>query len=164
MAVIETSGSTRLDVSGTYTLGATSGPVTSVTLKYGGASVVPGQFAGWAPIGAEKTTTGYQVVWKSTGAVSQYIVWTTDPSGNYLSQTANLPAASWTLESLEPIFQQNLNGDGTIGVVMTPIESQGSIRLTLGGDTYFLNPSSGPPGPQLRFAGASVVMGQFGSG
>ncbi|HMI10942.1 MAG TPA: hypothetical protein VK567_05000, partial [Bradyrhizobium sp.] len=52
----------------------------------------------------------------------QYIVWSTDSSGNYLA-TISGPSAvsgtSTTLESLESTFHQDLNGDGTIGVPAT---------------------------------------------
>ena len=50
-----------------------------------------------------------------TGA-NEYTVWTTDSNGNY---TGNLIGAvsgnSYAFESLEPVFQQDLNGDGVIG-------------------------------------------------
>ena len=48
-------------------------------------------------------------------APDQYAVWNTDSSGNYVSY-AMLSGASSTLESLETSFQQDLNGDGVIGV------------------------------------------------
>src|SRR5262249_17513273 len=57
-----------------------SGP----SLKYAGADVVAGQCGAWAPIGAEQTTSGYEVAWKVTGA-DQYTVWNTDSSGNYIT-------------------------------------------------------------------------------
>ena len=54
--------------------------------------------------------------WKNTGS-SQYTVWTTDSNGNY---TGNLIGAvsghSYALESLEPAFNQDLNGDGNVGL------------------------------------------------
>ena len=62
-----------------------SGP----SLKFGGADYVAGQFGAWAPIGAEQTASGYEVAWKIAGA-DQYTVWTTDSSGNYLSNTSAL--------------------------------------------------------------------------
>ena len=61
--------------------GSGSGP----SLKYAGAEYVAGQFGAWTPIGAEQTASGYEVAWKVTGA-DQYTVWTTDSSGNYISQ------------------------------------------------------------------------------
>ena len=69
----------------------------------------------WSPIGAEKTATGYEVAWKVAGA-DQYTVWTTDNSGNYISNIGVVSGSSTALESLESSFHQDLNGDGQIGV------------------------------------------------
>jgi hypothetical protein len=57
---------------------------------------------------------------------------------------------------------QDLNGDGTIGLTKTVIQTDGSTSLTLvaSQNYYFLN-SSGS-GPSLKYAGANVVAGQFG--
>ena len=77
--------------------------------------MVAGQFGSWTPIGAEQTASGYEVAWKVAGA-DQYTVWNTDSSGNYVSNTsAWCPGTAPALESLETSFQQDLNGDGTIG-------------------------------------------------
>ena len=62
---------------------AVSGP----SLKYGGADFVDGQSGTWAPIGAEKTATGYQVAWKDA-STGQYTAWNTDNNGNYVSISA----------------------------------------------------------------------------
>ena len=67
------------------------------------------------PIGAEQTANGYEVAWKVTGA-NEFTVWYTDKSGNYLSNVGVLSGTSATLESFETSFQQDLNGDGIIGV------------------------------------------------
>ena len=113
--MIEATGSTSLVKVGNHfyldNISTGSGP----SLKYGGADVVAGQFgSGWTPIGAEQTTTGYEVAWKN--AADQYTVWNTDSNGNFLSSTAAMPASSTALESSESSFHQDLNGDGTIGV------------------------------------------------
>src|SRR6516225_730461 len=88
----------------------------------GGSPVVDGQFdqfgGHWVPIGAEQTASGCEVAWKITGA-DQYTVWYTDNSGNYLSSAFNSASGtSAALESFEPSFQQDLNGDGVIGPVV----------------------------------------------
>ena len=76
----------------------------------------------WAPIGAEQTATGYEVAWKVTGA-DQYTVWNTDSSGNYISNIVGVVSGtSSALESLEPSFHQDFNGDGMIGLT-TVIEA-----------------------------------------
>src|SRR5207253_30879 len=46
---------------------------TGPELKYLGAAVAAGQFGAWAPIGAEQTGGGYDVVWKNLNA-DQYTV------------------------------------------------------------------------------------------
>src|SRR6185437_735333 len=106
----------------------------AVELSFGGAPVVAGQFdqngGNWVPIGAEQTATGYEVAWKVTGA-DKFTVWYTDNSGNYLSSAFDVASGTTsTLESFEPSFQQDLNGDGTIGVPASPpptvIEAFGS--------------------------------------
>ena len=75
--VIESQGATDLDQVGSnyflYAHGTTSGP----ELSFGGAPVVTGEWGAWAPIGAEQTTSGYEVAWKVTAA-DQYTVWNTD--------------------------------------------------------------------------------------
>ena len=113
--VIEAIGSTRLDLAGsTYSLDPVTGG-SGPSLKYHGASVVPGQFGSLAPIGAEQTASGYEVAWKIAGA-DQYSIWNTDSNGNYISDGGVLSGASQVLQAAETSFHQDLNGDGVIGV------------------------------------------------
>jgi hypothetical protein len=162
MTVIESFGSTSLvEVGGNFymnSISSGSGP----ELKYGGAAVVAGQFGSWTPIGAEITASGYEVAWKLPGT-DQYSVWFTDNSGNETSSTGAISGTSTALESLETSFHQDLNGDGTIGPVATTIEAFGSTSpVELGGNFYMNSVSSGS-GPELKYGGAAVVAGQFGS-
>jgi aryl-phospho-beta-D-glucosidase BglC (GH1 family)/20S proteasome alpha/beta subunit len=159
--VINAVGSTSLVEVGSnfYLYSAASGP----SLKYSGVAVVSGQFGAMAPIAAEQTATGYEVAWKVTGA-DQYTVWNTDSNGNYISSIVSLVlGSSPVLESLETTFQQDLNGDGIIGLPAntTAIEMFGSTSLIeVGNNFYFYNNNSGS-GPELNYAGAAVVAGQF---
>jgi glucose/arabinose dehydrogenase len=157
--VIEANGSTRLTQVGNHFFlydSSGSGP----SLKQFGMDALAGQFGGWAPIGAERTATGYDVAWKS-GADS-YTVWSTDSSGNYITNLiGSVSGASFTLQSFEPIFHQDLNGNGFIGLPTTVIEASGSIRLTDVGNHFFLYDSSGS-GPSLKYLGADFVAGQLG--
>ena len=160
--VIEAFGSTKLDLAGsTYSLDPVTGG-SGPALKYHGAPVVPGQFGSLAPIGAEQTASGYVVAWKIAGS-DQYVVWNTDSSGNYISDGGVLSGASTVLQAAEANLHQDLNGDGTIGVPPTVIEAFGSTRLDLAASTYSLDPVTGGSGPSLKYHGASVVPGQFGS-
>ena len=94
------------------------GPV----LQGGGAPVVVGgEGAGWVPFGAVETATGYDVAWKNTTS-GLYMVWQTDSSGNFVANAVNsVSGGNLSLEALETTFNQDLNGDGTIGVVATAI-------------------------------------------
>jgi aryl-phospho-beta-D-glucosidase BglC (GH1 family) len=129
-------------------------------LKYAGAAVVAGQFGIMTPIAVEQTATGYEVAWKVAGA-NQYEVWTTDNSGNHVSDTGLISATSNVLEALETSFHQDLNGDGVIGFSTTVIETSGSMSLAQVGSNYYL--FSGGTGPSLKQGGAAVVVGQFGT-
>jgi hypothetical protein len=88
-------------------------------LKYNGAAVTAGQFTGWTLIAAESTATGYEVAWKDA-TDNLYTVWNTDISGNFVNNPiGSVAPTSPALESLEPSFQQDLNGDGVTGVPAT---------------------------------------------
>src|SRR5438309_691567 len=67
------------------------------------------------------------------------------------------------VEAIEPTFQQDLNDDGVIGLNPTVIESFGSTSLAQIGSNYFLFAVGSTNGPELRFAGAPVSTGQFGT-
>jgi hypothetical protein len=116
--LVEAFGSTTVkEVGSNFYLydGGGTGP----SLKYQGTNYVAGQLGQWAPIGAEQAGSGYEVAWKLAGA-DEYMVWNTDSSGNYLSAALdNVSGTHAALQSLEPSFHQDLNGDGQIGLVGT---------------------------------------------
>ncbi|MEH2487076.1 NF038122 family metalloprotease [Bradyrhizobium sp. AZCC 2230] len=163
--VIEALGSTSLVQAGQnfYLKDISAG--TGPTLKYGGVAVVAGQFGGYTPIGAEQTSTGYEVAWKVAG-VDTYSVWSTDSNGNYTGNSYQPgPGSSAALETLETSFHQDLNGDGVIGVatiVGTVIEALGSTSLVQVGQNFYLKDISTGTGPTLKYGGAAVAAGQFG--
>ncbi|HLG83175.1 MAG TPA: NF038122 family metalloprotease [Bradyrhizobium sp.] len=163
--VIEAVGSTSLvEVGNNYFLDPVAGG-TGPELKYNGAAVVPGQFAGWALIGAEATSSGYEVAWKDA-ADNLYTVWNVDSSGNFVNNPiGSVSPTSPALQSLETSFHQDLNGDGVIGlnVPTIVIEALGSTSLVEVGNNYFLDPVAGGTGPELKYSGAAVVPGQFTS-
>jgi serralysin len=160
--VIQTDGSTSLtEVANQFYLNSSSG--SGPALEYRGADVTAGEFGGWTPIGAVQTASGYDVAWKVTGA-NEYTVWTTNSNGNYTENlTGTVSGTSTALEALEPIFDQNLNGDGKL--TSTVIQTDGSTRLTEVADqvssAYYLNSSTGS-GPALKYHGADVTTGEFG--
>ena len=145
--VIESFGSTSLVEAGNnFYLNSNSGG-SGPALQYAGAAVVAGQFSSWTPIGAEQTATGYEVAWKATGA-DQYTVWNTDSSGNYISNAFGVVSGSSnSLESLEPSFKQDLNGDGVIGVPAPPATpsaslSQATAAMFASNDKFVFSPSA----------------------
>ncbi|TKW73930.1 MAG: hypothetical protein DI543_25630, partial [Bradyrhizobium icense] len=114
---IEAIGNTSLtQVGNNFFLNPTGG--SSVQFSYLNSPVTAGMFSGWAPIGVERLAGGgFEVAWKNASA-GLFSVWVTDSSGNfagtnYLYQPG--PGTSSTLKALEASFQQDLNGDGTIG-------------------------------------------------
>ena len=159
--VIESFGSTTLFQSGSNYFFGTTAP--AAELSNGGAPVVVGQFGAWTPIGAEKTATGYEVAWALPGA-DQYTIWYLDGSGNFVSDpTGTVSGKSSQLESFETSFEQDLNGDGIIGLPPpTVIEAFGSTTLVQSGSNYFLDNADGTS-VELSYGGAPVVVGQFGA-
>jgi serralysin len=154
---IESAGATTLIVLANhfYLQGSTGvGP----TLKYGGSDVVAGQFGDWTPIGAEKTASGYEIAWKSPGS-NLYSMWNTDANGNYVGSIGGAMSGSDpTLVSAESLFQQDLNGDGQVG--MTPIETAGNTTLASAANHFYLLQNGS--GPSLKYSGQDFVAGQFG--
>ncbi len=166
--VIEAFGLTSLvEVGSNYFLNSISGG-TGPELKFGnGAPYAAGQAGTWSPIGAEQTSTGYEVAWKVAGA-DQYSAWGTDSNGTYLTNIIGVVSGtSGTLEALETSFHQDLNGDGVIGIPAATalmIEAFGSTSLVEAGSNYFLNSISSGTGPELKFAdGTPFVAGQAGT-
>jgi len=139
--IIESSGTTTLLTDGTYYY-LQIGNGAAVELSYGGAPVTVGEYGAWTPIAAQQTATGYEVALEEVGA-NQYGVWDTDSSGNYVSASlSNVSGTSAALESIEASFNDDLNGDGIIGVPLpsnaTVIESSGTTSLLTDGTYYYL--------------------------
>jgi serralysin len=168
--VIESSGTTSLVQVGNhfyfYPVGGSSGP----EFKYNGVPVVAGQLDSWSFIGAEQTASGYEVALHVPGT-DQYTVWNTNSSGNFVSNGTGGVVVSGTsavLEALEPSFHQDLNGDGVIVSTGSPssstvIESQGSTSLVQVGSNLYFYPVGGSSGPEFKYHGAPVVVGQLDS-
>jgi hypothetical protein len=159
---IESDGSTALVHSGNNYLmnpiAGGSGP----ELEYTGTPFTSGQFGGWTPIGAEATSTGFEVAWKN-GTADQYTVWNTNSSGDYVSNALWIVAGSDpSLESFETIFNQDLNGDRAIGVPTGSIESSGSTALVQSGSNFFMKPVAGGSGAELEYSGTPFTSGEFG--
>jgi Tryptophan-rich Synechocystis species C-terminal domain/Bacterial Ig-like domain len=188
--LIESAGATDFTVVGKDYYLSTGG--TNVVLKYAGSPVAVGQFGTWSPIGAEVTASGYDVAWKDSVS-GLYAVWTTDSNANFVSKIlSSVSGTSSSLESIETVFHQDLNGDGVIGVPpvtstpvsttpvsttsvsttsvpttsisTTSVEASGTTSLDKLGSNYLLDAiGSSSEEPTLKYAGVAVVAGQFGT-
>jgi serralysin len=124
---------------------------------------VAGPFGAWTPNGAEVTANGgYEIAWKVPGA-DQYGIWMTDTGGNQTSNTDVMSGASITLESYEPSFHQDLNGDGMIGIPTRAIQTNGSTSLVKVRNNFYLYANGTSSGPELKYGGVPVMAGQFGA-
>jgi VCBS repeat-containing protein len=155
---VESGSNYFFDVTGSNTLGP--------ELTIGGAALGPTQLGSWTPIAAVQTASGYDVALELPGA-NEFTVWATNSSGAYVSSLVGIvPGNDATLESLETVFNQDLNGDGHIGPPPPPppqlIQTDGSTSLYQVGNNYFLDPASGGTGPELTLGGAAFVEGQGG--
>jgi S-formylglutathione hydrolase FrmB/cytochrome c2 len=162
--VIESSGSMSLVTDWTYYYLEPNGG-TAVKFSYNGSPVTVGEFGAWTPIAAQQTATGYEVALEDVGA-NLYGVWDTDSSGNFVSAAVgNVSGTSAALESAELSFNNDLNGDGTVGIPVpssaTIIESSGSTKLLASGSNYLIQPN-GRGAVQLTYGGQPVVAGEFG--
>lgn len=112
--VIESQGATSLIQAGDSYL--MSGEGSSGPAMREAGVIVDGRLGDWEPIAVETAAGSYHVVWTSRAA-DQYVVWIMDGGGNHVSTMPGLMSGSSPeLQSLEPDFGQDLNGDGTIGV------------------------------------------------
>ncbi|MFB6448179.1 calcium-binding protein [Bradyrhizobium tunisiense] len=163
---IETAGSTVLMLSNNnyYLNSKTTG--TGPVLKYQGSPVLAANWGAWSVIAAEQVSGGgYNVVWKSATSVPHYSVWSTDSEGNFLNTLAAAPEVlgnDASLEALEPVLHQDLNGDGTIGVPTT-IETLGSTSLVLSANNYYLIGLNTGTGPTLKYQGSPVLAANYGT-
>ena len=96
----------------------------------------------------------------------QYAIWTTDNNGNYIGLAFGVVSGTDpNLKSIETVFQQDLNGDGTIGLPASPgttIKSFGVTKLVQSGNIFNLNPVAGRHGPDNKVAASSVFHRQPG--
>jgi hypothetical protein len=121
-----------------------------------------GEFGTFAPIAAASITGGYEVAWR-LGTTSSYVVWNTDANGNYRSSPTGLVGGTDpVLENVETSFGFDLNGDGTIGLKTTTLESAGANSLLQVGNEYLVQNGSNPA-VTLKYQGNAVTVGEFGT-
>src|SRR6185312_15490221 len=88
----------------------------------------------------------------------QYTVWQIDSSGKFLSSLGLVAGNNNAFESYEMVLNQDLNGDGRIGV--TDTNALGSTTLSEVANHYAI--SSGGGSVTLQYNGAPVTAGEFG--
>jgi serralysin len=159
--IIEQYGSTKLSLLAANYYFDPVGGGTGQMLKYGGVAYVDVQ--PWTVIGVEQTASGFEVAWHNT-STNVYTVWNTDSTGDFASVAiSGVSGTSMALESVEVSFQQDLNGDGVIGLAQpagTVIEHNGSTALQLFNANYYFNPVAGGMGPTLKYGGVAYVDAQ----
>jgi hypothetical protein len=162
---IHTDGATTLvEVGGEYVLedGNGFGP----WLDMNDSPVTAGQIPDWTPIGAAQLPAGgYEIAWKSATTSGLYTVWYANAYGDYVSSPTGggVSGMSLGLEVLEWSFNQDLNGDGTIGPppsLITPIKTDGSTTLLDVAGEYVFEVNGGP-GQSLDYQLSPVSAGQF---
>ena len=112
-------------------------------MSFNGSLVTASQYgSSWSLIGGEQVGGGYEVAWKNAAA-DQYLIWNLDSRGAFVSNTlGTLSGSSLALQSVEPTFHQDLDGDGRVGPLTTVIEASGSTSLVQVAGTYSLSPSA----------------------
>src|SRR5581483_10567212 len=151
---IESSGSTSLvQLGNNYFLDSkTTG--TGPELMYGSSPWGAGQ--AWTPIGVEKTSTGYEVA-LFNASNHLYTIWNTDNNGSVLwSSLSSVSGTNIALESIETSFQQDLNGDGTIGV--PPAHSAAATTAPISVAAGATIELSAPYAGQVTFEAASGTL------
>lgn len=144
-----------------YPIGGSSGP----ELLYNGAPYQQGQSGNVNPLGAEKIANGYEVIWKAANT-SQYIIWTTDSSGNE-NYATSLTVSQ--LQYYETDFGQDFNGDGIIGAPAStsPVTTATTTTIVAWGDslTYgYGAPTGGSYPEQLATLTGDQVINEGESG
>ena len=146
-------------VANQYQLQSTAGG--TVTLQFNGSPVTLGQFGDYAPIGAVAVTGGYDVAFKQA-STGNFVVWKVDGSGNFNSLvTGVVSGSSYQLENLETVFNQDLNGDGTVGPKATVLSTDNGVTFSQLANEYQMQSTAGGT-VTLQFNGSPVTLGQFG--
>jgi hypothetical protein len=160
---IATNGATTLaEVGDLFELNPAGGG-TGPLLQLNGSVVAAGQFAaGWTPVGAVQTASGYEVAWSVPGQ-SEYTVWDVNSAGAYTgAATGTLSGASDALQQLELNFGEDFRG--AEAPRPSAIATNGVTTLAQVAEEFELNPAGGGTGPFLDLNGSPVMAGQFALG
>ncbi len=140
----------------------TSGGTVQAILQINGSPIISGQFAGYTPQAVTMDGAAFEIMF-SSGA--SFVALDFNTKGAYLSAaTGILTSGSYALESLEPGFNADLNGDGTIGPNLVPIEAALALDATspvlnLAGNAFEI--TSGAQSAVLLVSSKPIISGQF---
>jgi Ca2+-binding RTX toxin-like protein len=143
---IENRGTTALIVDSANTYVADNGSST-IAITYNGAAIGPTSYAGWEVIGAEIVGTDVNAMWKSSGGIY------------WLSSNTNTGGIISDVVAYETSFQQDFNGDGTIGAT-TLIEQAGTTRLSINSSNYYVA-NNGTGDVVITYGGNPVATNSF---
>jgi hypothetical protein len=136
---VEVNGKLTSQNGDAYELGGTGGPL----LELGGSVVTAGGLGGWTPVGAQKTSTGYEVVWNNLLTPDEYTVWNTDAGGNYTSSALGLVSGqNFMLEDLNPVWGENVSGAPSLSTFLATTVNQANTDAQQGNTTINLGNNS----------------------
>jgi hypothetical protein len=135
---------------------------TDVVMQFNGAAVTAGEFGSFNPVAAVETSTGYELIWQESGG-SEFAAWNLDNNGNYVSNAFGIvPGTNVALESAETTFNQDLNGDGVIGInvgagatVEVPGADAAAVTFAASTGTLKLDQPSAFSGEIIDFTGTT---------
>jgi len=163
--VIHDNGTTSLVQSGSnYFLDADGVSGLGPELALNGSAVTAGELGTWAPISAVQVAGGgYDVAWHDPSS-GLYTIWSISSSGAYQSNLIGAVAGNnVSLENFETLFNQDLNGDGTIGVPPTtqPSASTSNSAAASLQSTPASSPASTAPAESVTLSNGTMVADNF---
>jgi hypothetical protein len=124
---IEIAGDTKLLKDGANKYFAQVGSNMPVAIKNSTAHIYEGMYAGWQILAVENVNGVNQVLWTNAGSNTMH-VWQMNSSWERVS-TQSITLNSSAGFTQETVFGVDANGDGTIGISYTTVESVGNTKI-----------------------------------
>ena len=166
---IATNGVTNLDaVANQFQLNPAGGG-TGPFLTLNGSPVTNTQFpAGYTPVGAVQTATGYEVAFWNNDVGGRTSLWSGTPTPTATSPAPPPPVlsgASTELAGVEGNFGDGKFTGATVGPAKaSSIADNGTTTLNSVGNLFELTSDASGTGPLLELNGSVVTQGQFAAG
>ncbi|MEM8811160.1 MAG: M10 family metallopeptidase C-terminal domain-containing protein [Pseudomonadota bacterium] len=130
----------------------------TINISYLGLPVVTGFNGQWTPLHVEENGSGgFQLLW--TNASGDFNLWQLDGSGAYVS---DIVFSQSEITDYEAEFEADLNGDGTIGRVVTVLEDDGDLDLLSESGVRYLIREAGGNTTGIYYNGKALAPGAFG--